>query len=143
MMGELNFFLGLQIKQTKDGIFVNQSKYFKELIHKFGMENAKHMATPMRTTCYLDKDETGRSIYVKQYRGMIGSLLYLSASRPDIMFSVCMCARFQSHLSAVKRIIRYLVGTMNIGLWYPRNSTRTSPLPSIDNFVSASFSNSA
>ena len=94
------------------------------------MENAKHMATPMSTACYLDKDETGQSIDVKQYRGMIGSLLYLSASRPDIMFSVCMCARFQSnpkqsHLSAVKRIIRYLVGTMNIGLWYPRNSTCT------------------
>ena len=88
------------------------------------------MATPMSTACYLDKDETGQSIDVKQYRGMIGSLLYLSASRPDIMFSVCMCARFQSnpkqsHLSAVKRIIRYLVGTMNIGLWYPRNSTCT------------------
>ena len=94
MMGELNFFLGLQIKQTKTGIFVNQSKYCKELIHRFGMENAKHMATPMSTACYLDKDETSQSIDVKQYRGMIGSLLYLSASRPDIMFSVCMCARF-------------------------------------------------
>ena len=130
MMGELNFFLGLQIKQAKDGIFVNQSKYCKELIHKFGMENAEHMATPMSTACYLDKDETGQSIDVKQYRGMIGSLLYLSASRPDIMFSVCMCARFQSnpkqsHLSAIKRIIRYLEATMNIGLWYPRNSTCT------------------
>jgi len=128
MMGELNFFLGLQIKQTKNGIFFNQSKYYKELVHKFGMENAKHMATPMSTACYLDKDETGQSIDVKQYRGMIGFLPYLSASRLDIMFSVCMCARFQSnpkksHLSAIKRIIRYLLGTMNIGLWYPKNST--------------------
>jgi len=92
------------------------------------MKNAKHMATPMSTTCYLDKDETGKSIDITQYRGMIGSLLYLSASRPHIMFSMCMCARFQSnpkqsHLSAVKRIERYLLSTMNISLWYPKNST--------------------
>jgi len=91
------------------------------------MENAKHMATLMSTACYLDKDETSQSIDIKKYRGMIGSLLYLFASKPDIMFSVCMCARFQSNpkesqLSAVKRIIRYLIGTMNIGLWYPKNS---------------------
>jgi len=128
MMRELNFFLGLQIKQTKNGLFVNQLKYCKELIHRFGMENAKHMATPMSTACYLDKDETGQSIYIKQYRGMNESLLYLSASISDIMFSVCICARFQlnpkqSHLSVVKRIIRYMLGTMNIGLWYPKNST--------------------
>jgi len=97
MMGELNFFLGLQIKQTKNGIFINQSKYCKDLIHRFGMENDKYMATPMSTTCYLDKDETGQSIDIKKYRGMIVSLLYLSASRPDIMFSVCMCARFQEN----------------------------------------------
>ncbi|KHN11071.1 Copia protein, partial [Glycine soja] len=109
-------------------IFINQSKYCKELIKRFGMDSAKHMSTPMSTNCYLDKDESGQSIDIKQYRGMIGSLLYLSASRPDIMFSVCMCARFQSnpkqsHLSAVKRIMRYLLGTINLGLWYPKNST--------------------
>ena len=128
VMDELNFFLGLQIKQTKNGIFISQSKYCKELIHRFGMENAKHMATPISTTRYLDKDETNKTIEIKQYRGMIWSLLYLSASRSDIMFSVGMCARFQSnpkqsHLSAIKRIIRYLLVTMNIGLWYPKNST--------------------
>jgi len=66
MMGELKFFLGLQIKQTKNGIFINQSKYCKDLIHRFGMENAKHMATPMSTACYLDKDETGQSIDIKK-----------------------------------------------------------------------------
>ena len=92
------------------------------------MENAKHKATHMSTACYLDKDETGQSIDIKKYRGMIRSLLYLSASRLDIMFSVCICARFQanpkkSHLSAIKRIIRYLLGTINLGLWYPKNST--------------------
>ena len=82
----------------------------------------------MSTSCYLDKDESGQSIDMKQYRGMIESLLYLSVSRPDIMLCVCMCARFQSnpkqsHLSAVKRIMRYLLGTNNIGLWYPKNLT--------------------
>jgi len=90
MMGDLNYFLGLQIKQTNEGIFVNQAKYCKELIKRFGMENSKHMATPMSTVCYLDKDEFAQSIDIKQYRGMIGSLLYLFASRPDIMFNVCM-----------------------------------------------------
>jgi len=128
MMGELNFFLGLQIKQTKNGIFISQSKYCKELINKFGMENAKHMVTPLSTAYYLDKDETSHSIDIKKYRGMIGSLLYLSASRLDIMFSVCMCARYQenpkeSHLSVIKRIMRYLLGTINLGLWYPKNSS--------------------
>ena len=94
LRGELNYFLILQIKQTNDGIFVNQAKYCKELIKKFEMENSKHLATPMSTGCYLDKDEFGQCVDEKQYRGMIGSLLYLSISRPDIMFSVCMCARF-------------------------------------------------
>ena len=128
MMGELNFFLGLQIKQTKNRIFISQSKYCKDLISRFGMENAKHMVTPMSIAFYLDKDEIGQSIDMKKYRGMIVSLPYLSASRPDIMFIVCMCARFQanpkkSHLSAVKRIMRYLLGTINLGLWYPKNSS--------------------
>jgi len=91
------------------------------------MENSKHLATPMSTGYYLDKDESGQPVDEKQYRGMIGSLLYLSVSRPYIMFSVCMCARFQSnpkfsHLTIVKRIIRYLLGTVNLGLWYPKNS---------------------
>jgi len=133
MMGDLNYFLGPQIKQTNEGIFVNQAKYCKELIKRFGMETSKHKATPMSIGCYLDKDEFGQSIDMKQYRGMIGSLLYLSASRPDIMFSLCMCASFQfnpkqSHLSAVKRIIRYLLGTINLGLWYPKNSTKLNRL---------------
>ena len=92
------------------------------------MENAKHMVTPMSTAFYLDKNETDQSIDIKKYRGMTGSLLYLSASRPNIMLSVCMCATFQenpkeSYLNAVKRIILYLLGTNNIGLWYPKNST--------------------
>ena len=127
MMGELNFFLGLQIKQQKNGIFISQSKYIKDLLQKFDLANAKSMKTPMSTSIKMDKDESGKDVDITKYRGMIGSLLYLTASRPDILFSVGLCARYQScpkesHLSAVKRIFRYLIGTMNLGLWYPKNS---------------------
>src|SRR4051812_36487776 len=96
LMGELNFFLGLQIKQLSHGTFVSQTKYCTELLKRFGMSEAKEINTPMATNINLDKDEKGKEVDVKLYRGMIGSLLYLTASRPDIMFSVCMCARYQS-----------------------------------------------
>ncbi|GKA93771.1 retrovirus-related pol polyprotein from transposon TNT 1-94 [Tanacetum coccineum] len=127
MMGELNFFLGLQIKQMEDGIFFNQSKYIKEMLKKFGLEDSKPMKTPMSSDTKLTKDEECESVDSTKYRGMIGSLLYLTASRPDIMFSVCLCARFQeapktSHLEAVKRIFRYIKGTMHLGLWYPKGT---------------------
>ncbi|GJW49486.1 retrovirus-related pol polyprotein from transposon TNT 1-94 [Tanacetum coccineum] len=127
MMGELNFFLGLQIKQLEDGIFFNQSKYIKEMLKKFGLEDSKPMKTPMSTETKLKKDVEGESVDNTKYRGMIGSLLYLTASRPDIMFSVCLCARFQedpktSHLEAVKRIFRYIKGTTHLGLFYPKGS---------------------
>ncbi|GJX21288.1 retrovirus-related pol polyprotein from transposon TNT 1-94 [Tanacetum coccineum] len=127
MMGELNFFLGLQIKQLDDGIFFNQSKYIKEMLKKFGLEDSKPIKTPMSTETKLTRDEEGESVDNTKYRGMIGSLLYLTASRPDIMFSVCLCARFQedpktSHLEAVKRIFRYIKGTTHLGLWYPKGS---------------------
>ncbi|GKB04702.1 retrovirus-related pol polyprotein from transposon TNT 1-94 [Tanacetum coccineum] len=109
MMGELNFFLGLQIKQMEDGIFFNQSKYIKEMLKKFGLEDSKLMKTPMSSDTKLTKDEECESVDSTKYRGMIGSLLYLMSSRSDIMFCVCLCARFQeapktSHLEAVKRI---------------------------------------
>ena len=88
------------------------------------MDNCKEASTPIVTSCCLDLDEKGASIDQTKYRGLIGSLLYLTASRPDIMFSVCMCARFQanlkeSHFKARKRILKYLKGTINVGLWYP------------------------
>ena len=125
MMGELNFFLGLQIKQLEDGIFFNQSKYIKDMLKKFGLEDSKPIKTPMSTKTKLTKDEESESVDSTKYRGMIGSLLYLTASRPDIMFSVCLCARFQedpktTHLEAVKRIFRYIKGTTHLGLWYPK-----------------------
>ncbi|KAH9763010.1 hypothetical protein KPL70_001029 [Citrus sinensis] len=127
MMGELKYFLGLQIKQNEEGIFTNQAKYVKDLLKRFGYDNGTTKSTPMSTTIKLDKDEKGKEVDIKTYRGMIGSLLYLTASRPDIMFSVCLCARFQScpkesHMLAVKCIFRYLIGTINLGLWYPRGT---------------------
>ena len=96
MMGDINYFLRLQIKQNSDGIFINQSKYTRELIKKFGLEDTKISKTLMATTIKLDKDEQGKNIDIKLYRSMTDSLFYLTASRSDIMFSVCLCARFRS-----------------------------------------------
>ncbi|GKD28353.1 retrovirus-related pol polyprotein from transposon TNT 1-94 [Tanacetum coccineum] len=123
MMGELNFFLGLQIKQLEDDIFFNQSKYIKEMLKKFVLEDSKQIKTPMSFETKLTRDEDEESVDDRKYRGMIGSLLYLTTSRPDIMFSVCLCACFQevpktSHLEAVKRIFEYIKGTTHLGLWY-------------------------
>jgi hypothetical protein len=127
MMGELQFFLRLQIKQSKEGTFVHQAKYTKDIVRKFKMDS-KAMATPMSTTTALDADEEGEHMDQKEYRSMIGSLLYLTATRPDIQFSVCLCARFQasprtSHRQAVKRIFRYLCHTPDFGLWYSASSS--------------------
>ncbi|GJZ17857.1 retrovirus-related pol polyprotein from transposon TNT 1-94 [Tanacetum coccineum] len=127
MMSELNFFFGLQIKQMEDGVFFNQSKYIKEMLKKFGLEDSNPMKTPMSFDTKLTKDEDCELVDSTKYRGMIGSLLYLTASRSDIMFSVCLCARFQktpktSYLEAVKRIFRYIKGTTHLGLWYPKGT---------------------
>ncbi|KAJ9545288.1 hypothetical protein OSB04_024995 [Centaurea solstitialis] len=127
MMGELTFFLGLQIKQSEKGIFINQGKYVHEMLKKFDLTSCTPMKTPMAPPLSLDKDPKGKPVDVTLYRGMIGSLLYLTASRPDIMYSTCLCARYQaepkeSHLTAVKRIFRYLKGTPNLGLWYSKDS---------------------
>jgi hypothetical protein len=127
MMGELKFFLGFQFKQVKDGTFISQMKYTHDMLKKFDIVNAKPIKTPMPTNGHLDLNDKGKAVDTKVYRSMIGSPLYLCASRPDIMLSVCMCARFQAnpkecHLVAVKRILRYLVHTPNLGLWYPKGS---------------------
>ncbi|KAK2428594.1 putative mitochondrial protein [Trifolium repens] len=127
MIGELNFFLGIQINQTKKGTFIHQSKYIKDLLKKFNLEDCKPMNTPMHPTSSLSKEESEGKVDQKLYRGMIGSLLYLTASRPDILFSVCLCARFQSdpresHFTAVKRIFRYFKASCNIGLLYQKSN---------------------
>ncbi|GKB01758.1 putative ribonuclease H-like domain-containing protein, partial [Tanacetum coccineum] len=127
-MGELTFFLGLQVKQKEDGIFISQDKYVAEILKKFDFVSVKTASTPIETQKPLVKDEEASDVDVHLYRSMIGSLMYLTASRPDIMFAVCACSRFQvnpktSHLSAVKRIFRYLKGKPKLGLWYPRVSS--------------------
>jgi hypothetical protein len=128
MMGELKYFLGFQVKQLQEGTFISQTKYIQDILNKFGMKDAKPIETPIGTNGHLDLVTGGKSVDQKVYLSMIGSLLYLCASRPDIMLSVCMCARFQAdpkeaHLTTVKRILRYLVYTPKFGLWYPWGST--------------------
>nr|XP_043615942.1 uncharacterized mitochondrial protein AtMg00810-like [Erigeron canadensis] len=124
-MGKLSFFLGLQVDQKKDGIFIHQTKYVNDILERFKMTDAKSIATPIPVNHQLgavvDSDEP---VDPTLHRAMIGSLMYLTASRPDIMFAVCICSRFQadpraSHLSAVKRIFRYLKGRPKLGIWYP------------------------
>jgi hypothetical protein len=127
MLGVLTFFLRFQIKQAKEGTFINQMKYTRDILKKFGMDKAKPIKIPMGTNGHLELELGGTSVDQKVYRSMIGSLLYLCASRPDIMLSMCMCARFQAahkdyHLRAVKRIMRHLVLTPNLGLWYHKGS---------------------
>ncbi|XP_057803270.1 uncharacterized mitochondrial protein AtMg00810-like [Salvia miltiorrhiza] len=124
MMGEMNFFLGLQVKQTKEGILINQSKYAKELINKFGVQHMKTVKIPMIINWKVNPEKVRKSVSSTKYRKIIGSLLYLTASRPDIAFAVGVCARFQSdpkdaHMDAAKYILRYIKGTPNVGLWYP------------------------
>jgi hypothetical protein len=94
-IGELNFFLGFQIKQMDHGTFVSQDKYLKDILKKFDMENCKPNKTPMATNAHLNLDVEGKPVDQSLYHSMIGSLLYLTGSRPDIMFSVCLCARFK------------------------------------------------
>jgi hypothetical protein len=121
MMGVLIIFLGFQIKQVKDGTFISQTKYTRDILKKFGMDNAKPIKTTMGTNGHLDLDMNGTLVDQEVYHSIIGSLLYLCASMSDIMLSVCMCARFQTapkdcHLRTVKRIMRYLVLTLNLDL---------------------------
>ncbi|GJZ01500.1 putative ribonuclease H-like domain-containing protein [Tanacetum coccineum] len=126
-MGELTFLLGLQVKQKDDGIFISQDKYVGKILKKFSFSSIRIASTPMETNKALIKDEDGEDVDVYLYRSMIGSLMYLTSSRPDIMFSVCACSRFQvqpkvSHMFVVKRIFRYLKGQPKLGLWYPKDS---------------------
>ena len=127
MVGELNYFLGLQVKQQKDEIFISQEKYAKNLVKRFGLDSKKHASTPMSSSIKLSSDPIGMEVDLTLYKSIIGSLLYLTTSRPDISFSVGICARFQaapkeSHMTAIKRIIRHVNGTSNYEIWYSRDS---------------------
>jgi hypothetical protein len=121
MIGELTFFLGIQVKQMKQGTFVHQTKYTNDLMKKFSMAELKPMSTPMSSTASLGSDEDGEAMEQREYRSMIGSLLYLKAIRPDIQFVVGLCARFQaspcsSHRMVVHRVFRYLKHTPEFGI---------------------------
>ncbi|GJZ49999.1 putative ribonuclease H-like domain-containing protein [Tanacetum coccineum] len=125
--GELTFFFGLQVTQKDDGIFISQEKYVDEILKKFGFSTVKTTSTPLENSKPLMKDENAKDVDVHLYRSMIGSLMYLTSSRPDIMFAVYACARFQVtpkvlHLHAVKIIFRYLKGQPKLGLWYLKDS---------------------
>ena len=126
MIGELAHFLGLQIRQQDSSIFLSQSKYAKNFMKKFGLESASSIRTPMSPNVKLTIDLLGKSVDSSLYRSMIGSLLYLTASRPDISYSVGVCARYQvnpkeSHMIALKRIIKYVKTTADFGLWYRKD----------------------
>nr|GFC91112.1 hypothetical protein [Tanacetum cinerariifolium] len=127
MMGEMKFFLGLQVNQFSNGIFINQSKYIHDILKRFRMGNCDTVPTPMVDQSKLKLDLVGKLVDHTDYGSMIGSLMYVTSSRPDIMFATCMCVRYQAnpnehHVSAVKRNFRYLKGTINLGLWYLKDS---------------------
>ncbi|GJW01242.1 retrovirus-related pol polyprotein from transposon TNT 1-94 [Tanacetum coccineum] len=127
MMGQMSFFLRLQISQSPRGIFINQSKYASQIVKKYGLLSTDFVDTPMVEKNKLDEDLQGTPVDATLYRGMIESLMYLTSRRPDLIYAVCLCARYQAkptkkHLQAVKKIFRYLKGTINIGLWYSKDT---------------------
>ncbi|GJS99621.1 retrovirus-related pol polyprotein from transposon TNT 1-94 [Tanacetum coccineum] len=126
MMGELKFFLGIQIHQSPRGIFINQAKYAQEILKKHGMTSCDSIGTPMATK-HLDVDLSGTPVDQTKYHSMVGALMYLTASRPDIVHATCYCARYKAkptkkHLTVVKRIFWYLKDSINMGLWYPKDT---------------------
>ena len=125
MIGELTHFLGLQICQQDSGIFLSQSKYAKNLVKKFGLESTSSVRTPMSPNVKLIVDLLGKSVDPSLYKSMIGSPLYLIASRPDISYSVGVCARYQANpkeITALKRIIKYVKTTAEFGVWYSKDT---------------------
>nr|GEU60245.1 hypothetical protein [Tanacetum cinerariifolium] len=127
MMGDMKFFLRLQVNQFSNGIFINQSKYILDILKIFRIENYDTVPTPMVEQAKLKLDLDRKPVNHTDYQSMIGSLMYVTLSRPDIMFATCMCSRYQAnpnehHVSAVKRIFHYLKGTINLGLWYLKDS---------------------
>nr|GFD04214.1 uncharacterized mitochondrial protein AtMg00810-like [Tanacetum cinerariifolium] len=128
MMGEMTFFLGLQVNQSPCSIFINQSKYVLVILNKYGIESCDPVGTPMEIKDKLDLDQNRTLVDATKYRSMIGALMYLTSSRPDIVHATCLCTRYQAkptekHLKEVKRIFRYLRGTVNTGLWYTKDSS--------------------
>ncbi|GKF99247.1 hypothetical protein Tco_0298030, partial [Tanacetum coccineum] len=127
MMGQMPFFLGLQISQSPKGIFINQSKYASEIVKKYSLLTTDSIDIPLVEKSKLDEDLQGKQVDATLYRGMIGSLMYLTSSRLDLIYAICLYARYQAkptekHLEAVKRIFRYLKGTIYMGIWYSKDT---------------------
>ncbi|XP_071725911.1 uncharacterized mitochondrial protein AtMg00810-like [Rutidosis leptorrhynchoides] len=124
-LGAINFFLGLQVDQTEKGIFLHQSKYVADILSRFKMENERVSKNPLSVIHGITPENTRAKVSPTLYKAIIGSLMYLTASRPDTMFATCLCAHYQAqpnvnHMLAAKKIMRYLKGTPSLGLWYPR-----------------------
>eukprot|EP00253_Pinus_taeda_P025251 PITA_25251 len=130
LLGELTYFLGLQVQQNKDGNFLSQTKYLKQILKKYGLGDSKPACTPMVIGCILSSNDESTTVHQPTYRSMIGNLLYLTGTQLDIMHAVGIVGRFQanpkeSHLQEVKRIFKYLQGTQNFGFWYPKDTDLT------------------
>ncbi|XP_058008329.1 uncharacterized mitochondrial protein AtMg00810-like [Hevea brasiliensis] len=126
-LGVLHYFLGLEVKQVEDGIFVSQRKYATDLLKRFSMLNCKVATTPMNLNDKLQVDDGTEQGNASHFRSLVGGLIYLTHSRPDIAFSVGVISRFmhnpsKHHLGAAKRILRYVAGTIDYGLWYEKVS---------------------
>ncbi|GJR03524.1 retrovirus-related pol polyprotein from transposon TNT 1-94 [Tanacetum coccineum] len=127
MIGQMSFFLGLQVSQSPGGIFINQAKYALETLKKYGIDLSNPVDTPMVDRLKLDEDLFGILVDQTRFRGMVDFLMYLTASRPDLVFAVCMCARYQAkptkkYLEAIKRVFWYLRGTIHMGLWHQKDN---------------------
>ena len=122
-LGLMSYFLGIEVKQDHDGVFISQKKYAKEILNKFHMEDCKRTNTPMNQKEKFSKDDGAEKVDESQYRSLIGCLMYLTATKPDIMFSVSLLSRFmhyasEVHFQTTKRIVRYIKGTTNYGIKY-------------------------
>ncbi|XP_017629107.1 uncharacterized mitochondrial protein AtMg00810-like [Gossypium arboreum] len=126
-MGLLHYFLGLEVHQAEDGIFISQRKYTNDLLSKFGMLNCKSATTPMNINEKLQQEDKGEMENAKRFRNLVGGLIYLTHTRPDIAFPVSVISRFMQqpstvHYGAAKRVLRYIAGTLEYGIWYSKTS---------------------
>jgi len=124
-LGKMSYFLGVEVMQSEKGIFISQGKYAREVLDRFGMSNSKAVGNPIVPCNKLTKEGNEAKVDAKKFKQMVGSLMYLTETRPDLMYAVSLVSRYmeapdESHLQAVKRIMRYLKGTEKFGILYKR-----------------------